>query len=120
MELRELTSLCENHVQVVEVALPGGKAIIIANVYDQHDGSEANRPAQRAAWREIARHGRVIVAGDMNAHSKVWNPLTRRNRNHTFWARLISDENLFVWNTEEATRIRPGAEIHSIINLTLS
>jgi len=120
MELKELTRECGNHVQVVEVTPAGGEAIIIANVYDQHDGSEVNRPAQRAAWTEIARHVRVIIAGDMNAHSKVWNLMTTRNRNHIFWERLISEENLLVWNTEEATRIELTAKIHSIIDLTLS
>jgi hypothetical protein len=41
-ELKELTRGCGNHVQVVEVVPPGGEAIIIANVYDQHNRSEAN------------------------------------------------------------------------------
>jgi len=119
-EVKDLARESGNHVQVVEVTLPGGDAIVIANTYDQHEGSEANRPAQRAAWTEIARHQRVIIAGDMNAHSKVWNPRATRNRNHAFWEQLIEEEDLFVWNTEEATRMGPGAENHSIIDLTLS
>jgi len=56
----------------------------------------------------------------MNAHSKMWNPMAARNRNHIFWEQLIENEGLFVWNTEEATRIGAGAQIHSIIDLTLS
>jgi len=105
---------------VVEVFPPGGEAIIIANVYDQGEGSEAIRPAQGAAWTEIARHRRVIVAGDMNTHSKMWNPMATGNKNHAFWEQLINEENLLVWNTEEAMRMGPGTEIHSIIVLTLS
>jgi len=119
-ELKDLARESGNHVQVVEVTLLGGDAIVIANTYDQHEGSETNRPAQRAAWTEIARHRRVIIAGDMNTHSKVWNPRATRSRNHTFWERLIEEEDLFVWNTDEATRMGPGAENHSIIDLTLS
>jgi len=119
-ELKELARECRNHVQVVEVVPLGGEAIVVANVYDQHQGSEVNRPAQRAAWTEIARHRRVIVAGDMNAHSKMWNPMMTCKRNHIFWEQLIENESLFVWNTEEATRIGLGAENHSIIDLTLS
>jgi len=119
-ELKNLTRGIGNYVQVVEVFPPSREAIIIANVYDQGEGSEAIRPAQGAAWTEIARHRRVIVAGDMNAHSKMWNPMATRNRNHAFWEQLINEENLLVWNTEEATRMGPGMEIHSIINLTLS
>jgi len=114
MELKELTRECRNHVQVVEVVVTGGEAIIIANVYDQKEGSETERPAQRAKWGEIAKHCRVIIVGHMNAHSKVWNPKTTRNRNHTFWEQLIEKEELFVWNTEEATRIGPGAMNHSM------
>ena len=34
-EIKEMTRECGNHVQVVEVALPGGEIIVIANVYDR-------------------------------------------------------------------------------------
>ena len=119
-ELKNLAARTANHVQVVEVSPPGGGAAIIANVYDRHAGSEKDRPAQRAAWGEIARHRRVVVAGDMNAHSKLWNPRTTRPRNNVFWEQLIQDSGLVVWNSEEETRMGAGAEIHSIIDLTLS
>ena len=80
-ELKELARECRNHAHVVEVIPPGGDAIIIANVYDRHEGrDETNRPAQRAAWGEIAKHRRVIVAGDMNGHSKMWNPKANYNK----------------------------------------
>ena len=55
-ELKDLARESENHVQVVEVTLPEGDAIVIANTYDQHEKSETNRPVQRADWTEIARH----------------------------------------------------------------
>jgi len=119
-ELKNLAAGTANHIQVVEVTPPSGEAIIIANVYDRHAGSENNRPAQQAAWGEIARHQRVIVAGDMNAHSKMWNPSTTRPRNNAFWERLIQEYDLVVWNSEEETRMGAGAKIHSIIDLTLS
>ena len=121
MELKMLTQECRNHVQVVEVVPPGGDAIIIANAYDQHKGrNEVNRPVQHAAWGKIAKHLRVIVARDMNAHSKMWNPKATYSKNHTFWERLITEENLFVWNNEEAMRMELGAMNHSIIDLILS
>ena len=84
-ELKNLASGTANHIQVVEVTPPSGEAIIIANVYDRHAGSKNNRPAPQSAWGEIARHKRVIVAGDMNAHNKMWNPCTTRPRNNAFW-----------------------------------
>ena len=119
-ELKNLAFGTANHVQVIEVTPPSGEAIIIANVYDWHAGSENNRPAQRVAQGEIARYKRVIVAGDMNAHSKMWNPRTTRPRNNTFWEQLIQEHDLVVWNSEGETRMGAGAEIHSIIYLTLS
>ena len=117
-ELQEMTRECSNHVQVVEVVPPGGEAIVIANVYDRQSGSE--RPAQKAKWGEIAKQKRVIIAGDMNAHSQMWNPRAKYRRNATFWEDLIEKEDLFIWNNEEATRCGPAASNHSIIDLTLA
>jgi len=87
---------CENHAPAVEVVPPGGEVVIIVNVYDRHTSSESVRPAQRAAWGELARHRRVIVAGDMNAHSKVWNRRTTRPRNNVIWENLIEEHGLMV------------------------
>jgi len=56
----------------------------------------------------------------MNAHCKMWNPRATGSRNHTFWEQLNEEEDLFVWNMEEATMMGLGAENHSIIDLTLS
>jgi len=119
-ELKEMTQECGNYMQVVEVVLPGGDTIVIANVYDRHEGSESKRPAQEAQWGEITKQRRVIIAGVMNAHSKLWNPRLTRSRNNVFWERLIQEKDLLVWNTGEATRMGPGAMNHSVINLTLS
>jgi len=117
-ELNDMTRECGNYVQVVEVVLLGGSPIVIANVYDRH--TKGDKPAHRAYWRDIAKSKGVIIAGDMNAHSTVWNPRATRGGNAVFWERLIEDEALFVWNTDEATRTGPGAYNHSIIDLTLS
>jgi len=56
----------------------------------------------------------------MNIHSKMWNPKATYSKNHTYWEQLITEENLFVWNNEEATRKGPRAMNHSIVDLTLS
>jgi hypothetical protein len=120
-EVKALTKDCRNQVQVVEVVPPVGDAIIIVNVYDrQEGGKEGCRPAQWAAWREITSRRRVIIAGDMNTHSKVWNPSAYRSRSHDFWEMLIEKEDLVVWNSEEVTRIGPTPMNHSIIDLTIS
>jgi len=119
-ELRDLTTECANHVQAVEVTMIGGEAVVIANVYDRHSGAERNRPAQRTRWGEIASHRRVVIAGDMNAHSRMWNPRVTRSRNHVFWEQMIQTNELIIWNSEEETRMGAGANNHSIIDLTLS
>ena len=119
-ELGSLTRKCANHVQVVEVVMPGGQAVTIANVYDRHAGSERECPAQQARWGEIASHRRVVIAGDMNAHSKLWNPMAIRPRNHIFWEELIQNHQLVIRNSQEETRMGAGANLHSIIDLTLS
>ena len=54
-ELRHLTQDCENYVQVVKVSQPGQGTVTVVNVYDRHKTGEGDRPAQRAAWGEIAK-----------------------------------------------------------------
>jgi hypothetical protein len=115
-ELKDITKDCGNYEQVIEVTPLERPTIVIANVYDQWRGG--TRPAQQANWDAISHSARVIIAGDMNAHSTVWNGRLTRRRNATFWEELIEDKALMVWNTEDATRL--GGTNHSIIDLTLS
>jgi hypothetical protein len=71
----------------------------------------------------MGRETRTIVAGDMNAYSRVWNVRvsnTVNRSNALFWENLIENNDLTIWNTEEATRSGRGATNHSIIDLTLS
>ena len=63
---------------------------------------------------------RVIVAGDMNAHSTMWNGRTTTPRNQSFWENLIVDHEMTIHNSERATRSGANAQCHSIIDLTLS
>ena len=52
-EMKDMTRNSRNHVQVIEVTLPGMSTITIANVYDQwRDGG---RPAQCVNWGAIAK-----------------------------------------------------------------
>jgi hypothetical protein len=94
----------------------GKLPIMIVNVYDQRRWDET-RPAQRADWGAIAKFERIIIAGDMNTRSTVWNGSVTGRKNAVFWEKLIEEEALVVWNTEEATRL--GGPNHSIIDLTL-
>jgi len=63
---------------------------------------------------------RVIVAGDMNAHSPMWDGRAAKRQNDAFWEQLIVTYGLTIHNSEEATRSGANAVCHSIIDLTLS
>ena len=78
------------------------------------------QPAQAVQWDNVMRHSRVIVAGDMNAHSLMWNPKAGSRQNAVFWENLITEHALVIWNSEEATRMGARASNHSIIDLTLT
>ena len=102
------------------MTLPDQGMVLVANVYDRHKGGEGNRPAQKTAWGEIAKVDQVVIAGDMNAYSKMWNSRTTRpSRNNVFRERVIRDNDLLDWNMQEETRMGAGADLHSIIDLTL-
>jgi len=78
------------------------------------------RPAQQADWAAIMDALSVIVVGDMNAHSRIWNGRAAYQLNDTFWEDLIETHGLTIHNSEEATRSGANAEYHSIIDLTLT
>jgi len=106
-------------VQALEVKRLSGATIIIVNVYDRgQQGGSGERLAQWVNWEAITRHSQVIIAGDMNAHSQMWNGRVTSRRNAPFWENLISDHSLVVWNSEEVIRV--GGNNHSIIDLTFS
>ena len=66
------------------------------------------------------RAPRVVIAGDMNAHSERWNPHTKKRVNARFWEGLVEEHELVIWNSGEGMRAGPGTEKTSIIDLTLS
>jgi len=119
-EIRGPTDECVNCIQVLEVTREGREKVVLVNVYDQRPQVGQKRLAQQADWEAIMAGGRVVIAGDMNAHSQKWNPRATKRRNATFWEDLIEKHELVIWNSEEGTRAGPGANGTSIIDLTLS
>jgi len=63
---------------------------------------------------------RVVIAGDINAHTERWNLHTKKRVNVQFWEGLVEEHELVIWNSEEGTRAGPRTEKTSIIDLTLS
>ena len=119
----DLAGNAADYVQVLDITdkrLPEN-SIRVVNVYDRNPQAAGSpRPAHQANWAEIMSAPRVIVAGDMNAHSTMWNGRAIAPRNHTFWENLIVHHGLTIHNSEKATRSGPNARCHSIIDLTLS
>ena len=119
-----LTREAEGDVQVLALGRRGhqGRQLRVVNAYFQKDGrSGTYRPAERAKWEEILGTSRCIVAGDFNAHSRMWNPYCTTARNAAFLEDLIVAHELRVLNDERETRpTRGGGSLHSIIDLTLA
>ena len=74
---------------------------------------KATTPAQRVAWGKIAKADKVVFTGDMNAHSKMWIWKTTRPSNNVSWERLVEDNDLVIWNTQEETKMGEEVERHS-------
>ena len=94
----------------------------MVNAYFQRDGrSGTYRPAERALWDDILGVSRCILAGDFNAHSRIWNPYCTTPRNAGFLENLITTYELQIFNDDHETRpTRERGHLHSIIDLTLA
>ena len=87
----------------------------VLNVYNNRVGqgctwSENNSRVRRALedieWEPIIR-GRFLMAGDVNAHSLVWNSHCHRRQNATSLEDIIEQFGLLVNNEPGCTTIRP-------------
>ena len=74
-------------------------------MYDQKMPGNNRKPAEDDInWARLLR-GKCIVAGDMNAHSKMWNARTGPSPgNARFWESTMEDFECRIWNSEEETR----------------
>ena len=78
----------------------------IVNVYDNKLGegypwqrltTRVRRVIEDMSWTSIIR-GRVLIVGDVNAHSTMWNPHCRQSKNAAFLEELIESFELVVNN----------------------
>ena len=99
----------------------------VVNLYDNKIGegypwqgsiSTVRRAIQDISWRRVIR-GRVLVVGDMNAHSSMWNPHCRQKANAGPLEELIESYELMV-NNDTDFPTRPSSPGISIIDLALT
>ena len=99
----------------------------IVNLYDNKvgrgqvwEGSSptVQRAIQDVSWRHIIR-GRVLILGDMNAHSTMWNPHCHQKQNTGPLEDLIERYDLMVNNNTDYPT-RPSSRGFSIIDLALT
>ena len=76
------------------------------------------RAMEDISWRQVIR-GRVLILGDMNAHSTMWNPHCLQKQNAGPLENLIEKYELIV-NNDTDFPTRPSSRGFSIIDLALT
>lgn len=99
----------------------------VINIYDNRVGQgctwvghtpQNRRALENILWDRVNR-GRVLLLGDINAHSPLWNPHCQRIINAKSLDELIEKFHLLI-NNESGRATRPASRGVSIIDLTLS
>lgn len=99
----------------------------IINVYDNKIGEgqrwQGSSPRVRRAiedmsWQSLIKR-RVLIVGDMNAHSSMWNPHCHKRQNAGPLETLIETYELFI-NNDPDYATRPSSGGISIIDLALT
>jgi hypothetical protein len=67
----------QGDVQVFRLTNKKGVNVTVFNAYDQtlqeNNVRDSTRRARNANWKEILAARNVVVCGDINAHSPMWN-----------------------------------------------
>ena len=99
----------------------------VVNLYDNKIGEgclwqgpspTVRRAIQDISWSSVIQ-GRVLIVGDMNAHSSMWNPHCRQRANAGPLEELIESYELIV-NNDTDFPTRPSSQGISIIDLALT
>lgn len=105
---------------------PGRKTRIF-NVYDNRVGSGCTwdggisctrRALEDINWSSVIQ-GRVLLAGDMNAHNPLWNLHCHQRQNASVLEEMIDEYGLLV-NNEPGRSTRPLSQGISVIDLALT
>ena len=103
-----------------------GLSVWVICVYDNRVGRGCTwdggirrmRALEDVNWEPVIR-GRVLIAGDINAHSPVGNPQCYRRQNASVLEELIDQFGLLITN-EPGSSTRPTSQGISVIDLALS
>ena len=91
----DLTTAAEGDVQIIDIITEDIRAIRVCHAYHwtrpnaQTMGAAPVRPARILHWDSILAGRDIILAGDFNTHSPIWNPLCHERRRATFLEDLI-------------------------------
>lgn len=113
-------------VQVFEVTDKIGVEVTVLNVYNQTCQSDnertSTRPAKGPRRDELLSAKNVVICGDFNTHSPMWNEKCSQRRDSSFLEGLVEQHNLQIINNGQTTwsTIREGKHIESIIDITLA
>jgi endonuclease/exonuclease/phosphatase family metal-dependent hydrolase len=116
----------QGDVQVFEITDKKGVKVRIVNVYDQllqqNNARSLTRDARRADWNSIVSTPNMVICGDFNTHSPMWDEECNRRRDSVFLENLIETHNLEVVNDGPPTHttMRHNQAIESKIDVTLS
>jgi len=122
----ERTDLCRgpnDDVMETHVNTRGEKMTRIINVDDQGDVHTGERRARKLIWhRAILKGGGTTIAGDINAHSRRWDPTCREKHDVTFWEEIRDEYGLEIRNDDWPTHhwARNGEHGEWTIELTLA
>jgi hypothetical protein len=108
---------------VTDVKRRGEKMMRSINVYNQRDVQTGARRARKLSWhRAIQQGGGTIIAGDMNAQSRWWDPRWREQRHVTMCEEIIDEYGLEIGNDHRLTHhwARRGKDGELITDLTLA
>ena len=98
----------EGDVQVLAMRRKGKQERIccIVNAYFETEREGHHRPAERAQWDLLLEenNGPIMLAGDFNVHSSVWNPQCQERRRARFLDDLIDTFQLKILNDDSQSR----------------
>jgi hypothetical protein len=122
-ERTELSRGANDDVMVTKVKRRGEKMTRIINVYDEREVPTGQRRATMLNCHSaIRQRGGKIIARDIDAHSRRWNPRCREQRDATFWEKIIVEYRLEIRNDDRPTNhwAPNGKEGESTVDLTVA